>query len=96
MADSVVKLRLDSGEYDSKIKRAAQNVLAFGENCQKAGQSVAKADKETIDYVRAIGQMDTVTKSAKGKIGELTKAFTDMSGETKSFRQGIVAVARPT
>ena len=51
MADSVVKLRLDSGEYDSKIKRASQNVLAFGENCQKAGQSVAKADKETLDYV---------------------------------------------
>ena len=79
MAESVVKLRVDSHEYDAKIKRATEGLRAFGENCQKAGQSVAKADKETIDYVRAIGQMDTVTKSAKGKIGELTRAFTDMS-----------------
>lgn len=79
MAESVVKLRLDSGEYDSKIKRAAQNVLTFGENCQKAGQSVAKADKETLEYVQAIGKMETVSKNAKGKIGEMTTAFTDLS-----------------
>lgn len=85
MADSVVKLRLDSGEYDSKIKRAAQNVLAFGENCQKAGQSVAKADKDTLDYVRSIGQMETVSKNAKGKINEMTTAFTDLSVQYKNL-----------
>ena len=79
MAESVVKLRLESGEYDSKIKRAAQNVLSFGDNCRKAGQSMAKADKEAIDYVRSIGQMETVAKNAKGKINEMTNAFTDLS-----------------
>ena len=85
MADSVVKLRLDSGEYDSKIKRAAQNVLAFGENCQKAGQSVAKAEKETLDYVRSIGQMETVAKNTKGKINEMTTAFTELSMQYKQL-----------
>lgn len=85
MADSVVKLKLDSGEYDSKIRRAAQNVLSFGENCQKAGQSVAKADKETLDYVRAIGQMETVSKNAKGKINEMTTAFTDLSVQYRNL-----------
>ncbi len=85
MADSVVKLRLDSGEYDSKIKRASQNVLAFGENCQKAGQSVAKADKETLDYVRSIGQMETVAKNTKGKINEMTTAFTELSVQYKNL-----------
>lgn len=79
MAESVVKLRVDSNEYESKIKRAAQNVLDFGQNCQKAGQSVAKADKETLEYVQAIGQMETVSKNAKGKINEMTTAFTDLS-----------------
>lgn len=83
MAESVVKLRVDSQEYDSKIKRAAQNVLAFGENCQKAGQSMAKADKEAIEYVRSIGQMETVSKNVKGKIGEMTTAFTELSVQYK-------------
>ena len=85
MAESVVKLKIDSGEYDSKIKRAAQNVLAFGENCQKAGQSVAKADKDTLDYVRSIGQMETVAKNTKGKINEMTTAFTELSVQYKNL-----------
>lgn len=79
MLESVVKLKLESGEYDSRIKRAAQNILSFGENCQKAGQSVAKADKDTLEYVRSIGKMETVAKNAKGKIGEMTSAFTELS-----------------
>lgn len=79
MADSVVKLKVDSREYDSKIKRAAENVRIFGENCKKAGQGVDKADRETLDYVRSLGRMETVSKTAKGKIGEMTKAFTDLS-----------------
>lgn len=85
MADSVVKLKLDSGEYDSKMKRAAQNVLSFGENCRKAGESVAKADKDTLEYVRAIGQMETVSKTVRGKIGEMTTAFTELSVQYKNL-----------
>lgn len=85
MAESVVKLKLESGEYDSKIKRAAQNILSFGENCQKAGQSVAKADKDTLEYVQSIGKMETVAKNTKGKINELTTAFTDLSVQYKNL-----------
>ena len=79
MADSVVKLKVDSREYDAKIKRAADGIRAFGENCKKAGQGVDKADKETLDYVRSLGRMETVSNTAKGQIGEMTKAFTDLS-----------------
>ena len=66
MAESVVKLRVDSQEYDAKIRRAADGLRAFGENCQKAGESVAKADKDTLEYVRSIGQMETVSKTVRG------------------------------
>lgn len=83
MADSVVKLKVDSKEYDTKIKRAAQNIISFGENCKKAGQGVDKADKETLDYVRSLGRMETVAKNTKGKINEMTNAFTDLSVQYK-------------
>ena len=85
MAESVVKLRVDSQEYDAKIRRAAEGLRAFGENCQKAGQSVAKADKDTLEYVRAIGQMETVSKTVRGKIGEMTTAFTELSVQYKNL-----------
>ena len=85
MAESVVKLRVDSQEYDAKIRRAADGLRAFGENCQKAGESVAKADKDTLEYVRSIGQMETVSKTVRGKIGEMTTAFTELSVQYKNL-----------
>ena len=87
MAESVVKLRVDSQEYDAKIRRAADGVRAFGDNCRKAGESVTKADKDTLDYVRAIGQMETVAKNAKGKINEMTNAFTDLSVQYRNLTE---------
>ncbi len=85
MADSVVKLRVDSKEYESKIKRAAENVRAFGENCRKAGQSMDKADKETVEYVQALGRMEAAAKNTKGKVNEMSNAFTDLSIEYKQL-----------
>jgi len=79
MADGIVKLRVDSSEYDAKLKRAADGLRDFGEKCKSAGDTVAKADKDTIAYVRAIGQMDTHVKTAKGSLGEMTKTFTELS-----------------
>ncbi len=87
MAESVVKLRVDSQEYDAKIRRAADGVRAFGENCRKAGESVTKADKDTLDYVRAIGQMETVSKNAKGKVNEMTSAFTELSVQYRNLTE---------
>lgn len=87
MADSVVKLRVDSQEYDAKIKRAADGLRAFGENCRKAGESVTKADKNTLDYVRSIGQMETVSKTAKGKVNEMTSAFTELSVQYRNLTE---------
>ena len=85
MAESVVKLRVDSKEYEGKIKRAADGLRAFGENCRKSGESVAKAAPATLEYVRAIGKMETVSKNAKGKINEMTSAFTELSVQYKNL-----------
>ena len=37
MADVISRLRLESGEFDSKIKRAGQELLAYSEHCKKTG-----------------------------------------------------------
>ena len=37
MADSLLRLRIDSAEYDSKLKRAAEGIQRYAENCKKAG-----------------------------------------------------------
>ena len=38
-------------------------------------------EKAELEYVRALGQMETKSQSVKGKIGELTAAYTDLRAE---------------
>ena len=79
MADSILRLKVDSQEYDNKLKRAAQGLQQYADGCRKAGGTLEHLDEGVLEFTRALGQMETVSKSAKGSIGEMTKAFTDMS-----------------
>jgi hypothetical protein len=83
MADVITRLRLDSGEYDSKIKRATQGLLQMEQECRKVGGTLAVLEKDQIDFVRSLGQMQTVSTSVRGKIGELTASFTELSVQYK-------------
>ena len=79
MADSILRLKVDSQEYDNKLKRAAQGLQQYADGCRKAGGTLERLDDGVLEFTKALGQMETVSKSAKGSIGEMTKAFTDMS-----------------
>lgn len=79
MADVITRLKVESSEYDSKIQRAAKGIQQLESATRNAGKTMADASREEVEFVKALGQMDTVSQDAKGKIGELTKAFTNLS-----------------
>lgn len=76
MADSILRLKVESQEYDAKLKRAAQGLQQYANQCRKAGGTLESVEKDTLDFVKAIGRMETVTKTAKGSLGEMTASFT--------------------
>jgi len=78
MADNVIKLKVDSAEYEAKLKRATSGLSHLEESLRKAGKSFSDADKEQIRYVQELGRMETVSKTAKGRIGELSTAFVEL------------------
>ena len=78
MADLVSRLKLESGEFDSKIKRAGQELLAYAEHCKKTGLQMGFANKDAKDFAKALGDMQTVSQTARGKLNELTEAFTNL------------------
>ena len=82
---NILKLKVDSSEYDSKIKRASQGLLHLGDSLKKTGKSFLDADKDQIAFVRELGKMETVSKTAKGSIGEMSKAFTDLRMQYKQM-----------
>lgn len=79
MADSIVRLKVENSEYDAKINRARQGLLHMEEVAQKTGRSLVKLTKDEKDFVQSLGRMETVSKDARGRVNELTKAFTDLS-----------------
>lgn len=79
MADSILRLKVESQEYDNKLKQAAQGLTRYADECRKVGGTLEVVEKETLDYVRAMGNMETTAKSATGKLAEMKKAFTEWS-----------------
>ena len=79
MAENILRLKVDSQEYDNKLKRAAEGLQRYADGCRKAGGTLEFVEKETLDYVRALGQMSTSATTTKGKLAEMTKAFTEFS-----------------
>ena len=83
MAESVLKLIVDDKEYNASIKNARQGMVALEQSLQKAGKSFTDVDSKVLEYVRAIGNMNTQSTTAKGKIGEMSTAFTELALQYK-------------
>ena len=85
MADSIVRLRVESQAFEQKLKRASQELLAMADNARRTGATFAIADKEELAFVASLGQLQTSARSAKGTIAEMTKAFQALSVHYRSL-----------
>ena len=85
MADSILRLRVEDKEYNASLKQARQGLLALQQALQQSGATFQHVDKATVEYARGLGRMETVAKTAKGRIGEMTSAFTDLRMQYKQL-----------
>ena len=85
MADNILRLKVDSQEYDAKLKRAAEGLQHYADSCRKVGGTLEYVEKDTLDFVKAIGQMETVSRSAAGQLSEMKQAFVDFSLQYKQM-----------
>ena len=79
MSDSVVKLRIDSKEYDANIKRAGDALTDYFRKVKEGGGTLTYLDEGVMEAVKAMGELGTQAKSTKGGLRELTQATTDMT-----------------
>lgn len=79
MADVITRLKLESGEYDAKIARAVQGLKSMESECRSVNGTLAALEKDQKDYVQSLGNMETVSKTVRGKIGELSSAYTELA-----------------
>ena len=84
MADSILRLKVDSQEYDQKIRRAAEGIQQYAQKCREAGGTLEHLDDGVLEFVHALGQMDTVATSTKQQLREMSNAITTL---TQTYRE---------
>lgn len=85
MADNILRLKVESQEYDQKLKEAARGLTHYADQCRKVGGTLEFVEKETLDYVRAVGHMETTSRTATGKLAEMKKTFVELSAQYKQL-----------
>ena len=81
MADSILRLKLDSGEYENKIKRATQGLLQMECECRSLGGTLAYLETDQRQFVSSLGRMDTKSQTVKGRVNELSAAYTELRAQ---------------
>ncbi len=85
MADSVVKLRIDSKEYDANIKRAGEALTQYFNRVRQGGGTLEHLDEGVMDAVKAMGELATKSDSTRGAMRELLQATADMTVQYRSL-----------
>ena len=85
MSDSVVKLRIDSKEYDANIKRAGDALTQYFQKVREGGGTLMHLDEGVLEAVKAMGELGTQAKNTKGGLRELTQATTDMTAAYRAL-----------
>ena len=79
MANSLLKLTVESSEYDAKLKKAAEGIRHLADVAHKGGGELTGLEKAEIDYIRALGEMETKSRTAAGQTRELESAFKELT-----------------
>lgn len=77
--DAIVRFHAESSELENKLKKAVDQFQRVEKEVRRTGATFAVADEKELEFIRSLGSMQTKATSAKGKVAELTNAFTDLS-----------------
>ena len=86
---SVLKLKVDDREYNASLKQAQQGMQHLEQALKGAGKSFAQVDKSVADNVRGIGQMEAQSKTARGRINEMSNAFVELSMQYNKMSDNV-------
>ena len=78
MADNILRLRVDSQEYDAKLKKAAEGIRHLADAAHKGGGELTGLEKAELDYIKALGGMETKSRTASGQARELANTYKEL------------------
>lgn len=78
MAENILRLRVDSTEYDNKLKSATTAISRYWDALASGRNNLNSTRAELLKYVQSLGTMETKSTTVKGRIAELSKAYLEL------------------
>ena len=79
MADVITRFKLETSQYDSKLRDTAKGLKDIIHLHELAGKDFKEFSDSQIQAARSLGQMATGATNAKDKVKELVSAYNDMA-----------------
>ena len=77
MADVITRFKLETTQYDSKLRDASKGLAEYTRKATLAGNEFGKFTQKNIEAARALGTITPSATNAKDKVKELVGAFND-------------------
>ena len=77
MADVITRFKLETTQYDSKLRDEAKRLADFTRQCAIAGSEFGRFSQKNVEAARALGNIAPSANNAKDKVKELVGAFND-------------------
>ena len=77
MSDVITRFKLETTQYDSKLRDEAKRLAEFTRLCSTAGSEFGKFAQKNVEAARALGSFTPSANNAKDKVKELVGAFND-------------------
>ena len=79
MADVITRFKLETSQYDSKLRDASKELADIGKKAAEAGRDFDKFAKDSLESAKALGSIATTATTTKGKVQELVGAYNDVA-----------------
>lgn len=78
MSDAIVRLRLESDQYNQKLSNAVRELSRTIDRVRELGGTFAVADKEELEFVRSLGRLESSAGSTTQKLSDMKRQFVEM------------------
>lgn len=79
MADVITRFKLETTQYDSKLRDASKSLAAYSKQAELAGKDFDKFTKGGVDAAKSLGNIATSATNTKDKVKELVSAYNDLA-----------------
>ena len=77
MADVITRFKLETTQYDSKLRDTAKNLQTYLHTVESGGKSFTNFSQKSIEAARALGQTASGANNLKDKVKDLVGAYND-------------------